>query len=120
MIGVGADCLGLVRGVWRSLHGFEAEVPPAYSRDWAESSGEETLLGAASRHLSLIALADMQPGDVLIFRIRPSVPAKHAGILATAGTFIHAMEGGAACEVPLVPWWRRRIAGVFRFRAIDN
>jgi NlpC/P60 family putative phage cell wall peptidase len=116
--GVGADCLGLVRGVWRSLHGFEAEAPPAYSRDWAEASGEETLLGAAAKHLVPIEIADMQPGDILIFRYRPNVPAKHAGILVTADTFVHAMEGAAACEVPLGPWWRRRIAGVFAFRGV--
>jgi hypothetical protein len=28
---------------------------------------------------------------------------------------IHAMEGTAASEVALSAWWRRRIAGVFRF-----
>ncbi len=113
--GVGADCLGLVRGVWRGIRGVEAEVPPAYSRDWAEAAGEETLLAAAGRHLRPVAIADVQPGDVVIFRFRPNMPAKHTGILVSATTFVHAMEGGAACEVTLSPWWRRRIAGVFAF-----
>ena len=27
--GVGCDCLGLVRGVWRALHGAEPEATPA-------------------------------------------------------------------------------------------
>ena len=27
LIGVGADCLGLVRGVWRNLYGYDAEKP---------------------------------------------------------------------------------------------
>jgi NlpC/P60 family putative phage cell wall peptidase len=118
LIGVGADCLGLVRGVWRGLYGCDAELPPAYSRDWAEATAEETLLGAAGRHLRSIEKADMQPGDVLIFRFRSQLPAKHAGILVTPDSFVHAMEGGAACEVPLGPWWRRRIAGVFAFETI--
>ena len=26
--GAGADCLGLVRGVWREIHGRDAELPP--------------------------------------------------------------------------------------------
>src|SRR5262249_34925030 len=39
--GIGTDCLGLVRGVWRALHGPEAEVVPAYARDWAEATGIE-------------------------------------------------------------------------------
>ncbi len=116
--GVGADCLGLVRGVWRSLHGRDAELPPAYSRDWAEASGCETLLAAAGRHLEVRTTDAMLPGDILIFRFRADVPAKHAGILATPTTFVHAMEGAAACEVPLGHWWRRRIAGVFAFPGV--
>src|SRR5688572_27964758 len=49
--GVGCDCLGLVRGVWRALHGGEPEATPAYTRDWAEASGIESLAEAARRHL---------------------------------------------------------------------
>ena len=118
LAGVGADCLGLVRGVWRGLNGCDAEAPPPYSRDWAEALGEETLIAAADRHLVRNAAGGMLPGDVLIFRFRPSSPAKHAGILATEATFVHAMEGGLACEVPLSLWWRRRIAAVFTFPGV--
>ncbi len=50
--GVGTDCLGLVRGVWRDVYGSDAEMPPAYSRDWAEAAGEETMLAATSRYHS--------------------------------------------------------------------
>ena len=32
--GVGCDCLGLVRGIWREAFGAEPEVPPAYAPDW--------------------------------------------------------------------------------------
>ena len=120
LAGVGADCLGLVRGVWRRLHGAEAELPPAYSRDWAEAAGMETLLAAAGRHLLAIDIARMQPGDVLVFRFRAGVPAKHAGILVAPAIFVHAMEGAAACEVPLAAWWRRHIAGVFAFPGIRD
>jgi NlpC/P60 family putative phage cell wall peptidase len=35
--GVGCDCLGLVRGVWRAFYGDEPEVTPAYASDWAEA-----------------------------------------------------------------------------------
>ena len=41
--GVGTDCLGLVRGVYRELNGQEAEAPPAYSRDWGETGPREGL-----------------------------------------------------------------------------
>ncbi|MEL6794106.1 MAG: peptidase P60, partial [Pseudomonadota bacterium] len=42
--GVGADCLGLIRGVWRELYGAEPEAPPPYSREWGESDRDEPLL----------------------------------------------------------------------------
>jgi NlpC/P60 family putative phage cell wall peptidase len=113
--GVGADCLGLVRGVWRELYGCDAEAPPPYSRDWAEAGGIETMLAAAGRHLQSIPVGDAHAGDVLVFRLRAGTVAKHAAILTSATSMIHAMEGSAACEVPLSAWWRRRIAGAFRF-----
>jgi NlpC/P60 family putative phage cell wall peptidase len=113
--GIGADCLGLVRGVWRDVYGRDAETPPAYSRDWAEARGQETMLEAAGRHLSAVEISDLQAGDVVVFRLRAGTVAKHAAIVSGAGTMIHAMEGGPACEVALSPWWLRRIAGAFQF-----
>ena len=38
MIGSGADCLGLVRGVWRNLIGDEPERIPAYTEDWSDGA----------------------------------------------------------------------------------
>jgi NlpC/P60 family putative phage cell wall peptidase len=113
--GIGADCLGLIRGLWRDLYGCDAEEAPAYSRDWAEASGRETLLVAARRHLREIAIENAAPGDVLVFRLRPGAMAKHAGILASATTMIHAMEGCVTAEVALGRWWRRRMAAAFAF-----
>ena len=47
--GIGCDCLGLVRGVWRAVIGEEPERAPAYAPDWAEASGRESLADAAAR-----------------------------------------------------------------------
>lgn len=115
---VGADCLGLVRGVWRDIYGSEAECPPPYSRDWAEATGIESMLDAAGRHMRFNADGDFQPGDVLIFRMRAGTVAKHAGLAVSVDTMVHAMEGGPATEVVLSRWWRRRIAGVFQFPGV--
>jgi len=115
--GIGADCLGLVRGVWREIYGREAESPPPYSRDWAETGGEEAMLAAAARHLMAIDHREAGAGDVVVFRMRAGSVAKHAAILSSPTMMIHAMEGGPACEVALSNWWRRRIAGAFRFPA---
>jgi NlpC/P60 family putative phage cell wall peptidase len=118
MPGVGADCLGLVRGVWREIYGSDAEAAPPYSRDWAEAGGEETMLAAAGRHLVAIEPAAALAGDVLIFRMRAGSVAKHAAIVSGDRTIIHAMEGAPACEVPLSRWWLRRIAGAFSFPGV--
>ena len=116
--GVGTDCLGLVRGVWREIYGSDAEAPPAYTRDWAEARQAETLLEAAARHLAQRAPADRPPGAVVVFRYRKGMPAKHVAILAGTEQFIHAIEGAPVAEVALSPWWSRRIAGVFDFPGV--
>lgn len=113
--GVGCDCLGLVRGVWRALHGAEPEALPAYAPDWAEANGDEKLAAAARRHLIEIAPAGAQAGDVLLFRWRAHLPAKHAAILSAPDRMIHAYDGAAVAEVHFAPFWRRRIAFAFRF-----
>lgn len=114
--GVGCDCLGLVRGVWRELYGSEPEAPMPYAPDWAERTGRERLLEAAERHFgAALPASALRPGDLLVFRWQDGVAAKHAGIAAPDERFIHAYEQAAVVESPLVPGWRRRIAGVFRF-----
>ena len=41
--GVGCDCLGLVRGVWRAVIGDEPERAPPYRATGPRPTGEETL-----------------------------------------------------------------------------
>jgi NlpC/P60 family putative phage cell wall peptidase len=112
--------LGLVRGVWRELYGFEAEEAPAYSRDWAEASREEHMLDAADRHFRKIPLDAAGAGDLVIFRLRNGFVAKHAAILTSPRTMVHAMEGCSVSEVAVGPWWQRRLAGAFRFPGVQN
>lgn len=116
--GVGCDCLGLVRGVWRGCVGEEPEPPPAYAPDWAEASGEEALAQAALRHLISIRTDEFGAGDILLFRWRDGFVAKHAAIASGESTMIHAHEGARVCEVALAPWWRRRLAFAFRFPGV--
>ncbi len=122
--GCGADCLGLVRGVWRAVCGAEPERPPAYAESWAEriESGDP-LLEAAQRRLVERSASTAAPGDVVLFRYAPGLPVKHCAILSRplesrAPAMIHAYAGRAVAESALVPWWRRRIAAVFSFPEI--
>ena len=45
--GVGCECLGLARGVWRDLVGAEPPPIPPYSRDWGETGTREALADGA-------------------------------------------------------------------------
>jgi NlpC/P60 family putative phage cell wall peptidase len=115
----GADCLGLVRGIWREVIGPEPETPPAYTPDWAEATGEERLMRAAMRHMKRLDLDDALPGDMLLFRMVARGPAKHVAILSSGsvrgGSIIHAYSGHAVCETRLTEAWTSKLAGAFRF-----
>ncbi len=116
--GVGCDCLGLVRGVWRALIGKEPERAPPYAPDWAEAAREERFAQAAARHLVAIERDAFREGDVLLFRWRATFPAKHAAIVTAHDLMVHAHDGAAVAEVFIAPWWWRRLAFAFRFPGV--
>ncbi len=115
--GIGCDCLGLLRGLWREIHGAEPEQVPAYSPDWSEPQGQEHLWQAALRHMPP-ATGVLAAGDVLLFRMRAGGVAKHLGLVSATGeapAFIHAYSGHGVVESPLSAPWARRIAARFLF-----
>ena len=118
--GAGCDCLGLVRGVWRELYGDEPQETGAYSPDWAEATRQERLADAGFRHLVHIGVQDFATGDVLLFRWRANVPAKHCAIATSRETMIHAHDGARVCEVALSVFWKRRIAYAFRLPGVAH
>jgi NlpC/P60 family putative phage cell wall peptidase len=113
--GIGCDCLGLIRGVWRAFYGAEPEPLSAYTADWAEATGRETLAEAGARHLVAENLDGALRGDVVLFRWQDGLPAKHAAILISSERFIHAHQGAAVASAAFGSWWRRRAAYAFRF-----
>lgn len=114
--GAGADCLGLLRGVWREMFGAEPEAVPVYSGDWSEPQRAEVLWAAAARHLVEKPVAETAPGDVILFRMRAGSVAKHLGIVGSGGrSFIHSYSGHGVVESALSAPWRRRIAAIFEF-----
>jgi NlpC/P60 family putative phage cell wall peptidase len=108
--GAGCDCLGLILGVWREVHGAEPAPVPPYTPDWSEPSGEERLWDAAAR---LLPPGRGVPGDLLLFRVRPGAVAKHLGIQSAPQAFIHAMSGHGVLESPLSAPWAARIVARF-------
>jgi len=75
---------------------------------------------AARRHLVEIPCTAFLAGDVLLFRWRRHLPAKHAGIAVSKAAMIHAQEGAAVTEVALSQWWLRHLAAAFRFPGIEH
>ncbi len=113
--GVGCDCLGLVMGVWQAVCGALPEQPRDYAADWAEADGTDRLLEAARKYCSEKAPERLAAGDLILFRWRPGLAAKHCAIALDADRMIHAYEGHAVLISPLGAHWKRRIAGVFAF-----
>jgi NlpC/P60 family putative phage cell wall peptidase len=112
--------LGFCVAFGRAVIGPEPEQPDPYSPDWAEAGGSEALMQAAQRHLLPLSDCTFAGGDVLLFRFRKNVPAKHIGIATSATQMIHAHEGACVAEVPIVPFWRRRIAATFSFPRVED
>lgn len=116
--GCGADCLGLLRGIWRELYGEEASAVPAYTSDWSEPQGDEHLWRALQERLLAKPLDDEADGDVILFRMRDRGVAKHLGLQSRIGDtarFIHAYSGHGVLETALSAPWQRRIVARFAF-----
>jgi NlpC/P60 family putative phage cell wall peptidase len=113
--GVGCDCLGLVRGVWRELYGPEPMPVPPYSRDWGETGAREPLAEAAHKVMPEVPVTDLPLGALTLFRMRTGAVAKHCGIVSAPDRFIHAYERTGVIEERLDSAWRRRLAFAFLF-----
>jgi NlpC/P60 family putative phage cell wall peptidase len=115
VIGVGCDCLGLARGVWREMVGPEPISIPPYSRDWGETGPREVLVEGARATMIEIAPPEAGSGALLLFRMRPGAIVKHIGIVLPESRLIHTYERLGVIEEALTPAWRRRTAFAFLF-----
>jgi NlpC/P60 family putative phage cell wall peptidase len=113
--GLGTDCLGLLVGVYTAIYGKPDAVIPAYSQGWDEVARREDMLIAAEKYLVPCTDGIYEPGNVLVFRMKPGAVAKHCAIVTEPERMIHAYQNLSVTEVYLVPYWKSRIAGVFKF-----
>mgnify|MGYP001377256055 CR=1 FL=1 len=113
-LGAGCDCLGLLRGVWRSLYGSEPVAVPAYRPDWRGDNQPAALREAAERFLSALD-GPAEGGQVVLFRLGGAVEPRHCGIMVSPTRFIHAQEHLGVVEANLTAGWARRVSGRYRF-----
>ena len=113
-LGAGCDCLGLLRGVWRTLYGDEPLDVPAYRADWRDAAHRNELRAAAEQ--LLVRAERPAAGQVLLFRLG-RVP-RHCGITVATDRFIHAQEGLGVVEANLTEGWAKRIAGRYDFPGV--
>ncbi len=103
----GCDCLGLVRGIWRNVVGSEPRPVPSYSSRWDEVDKTEILLNTVK---DLFDETDVpQTGDVLVFRTRRGVVAKHCAIMTEHNRMVHSYNNIGVMECYIVPWWKSRL-----------
>lgn len=109
--GIGCDCLGLILGVGRELGVVLPKTIPAYSANWRDPVSGEQLERMADRHLKRQRPGEAAPGDILLFRMRRDLPAKHCAILIAPDQMIHAQEGVGTIQLAYdIPWQRRLVA----------
>lgn len=114
---VGVDCIGLVVGVAKALG-----IPHADRTDYGRTPNPAMMRAALAEQLETIAFKDVLPGDILWFRVA-SDP-QHIGIVTTCDPMkmVHSYSRAqvmACVEQPVDGFWRKRVAGSFRFRGID-
>jgi NlpC/P60 family putative phage cell wall peptidase len=112
--GVGCDCLGLLRGVWRELHGAEPLAVPAYRAAGPDPDNDGAMRRAAEQCLVRVD-GPIAAGQVVLFQLGGQAEPRHCGIMISDRRFIHAQEHFGVVEANLGAAWARRISGRYRF-----
>lgn len=117
--GIGVDCAGLVLGTAHDLAMTDFAVS-AYSR--VSTDNEVMRVFTEELHMTPIAFADAQAGDVLhiVFMV-DNKPQHHTAIATGEGTMIHAysLSPHKVIEHRIDALWRSRIRGAYRFPGVE-
>lgn len=113
--GVGVDCVGLIRGVYRELYGVEPPELINYSADWGDSNGNEDMMLAAYKYLEPVPLDQLGAGHVILVRWKEKRVAKHCMIMTGDNRAIHAYNRSPVTEINLNDWWTQKIVYAFAF-----
>ena len=115
--GRGASCQMLAASLYRATGWLSPdEVIPEVPMSHARSSDRSLLMewiGSRADLLPVESMDDLQPGDLLAFRMPRTV--HHAGVYLGCGLFVQAIEGPGVVISPLADaTWSSRFAGGWR------
>ena len=113
-MGVGCDCLGLVRGVWGNIYDLNAPAIPPYAQFGKDPIGALQLLDAAKFYLEPVQKNPL-PGLVILFQLHQKLPPRHCGIVSLNNRFIHAKERQGVIQTDLCSGWHKRIHSIYTF-----
>ncbi len=100
--GVGTDCGGMVKGVYKALGAEVRDVPINYARTPANDIIEKVLAKRA------VKTNDPKPGDIILFTLLREP--QHLGIYTESGGVIHAYQPfGKVVEHSMDDKWKRRV-----------
>lgn len=122
VLGVGVDCVGLLRGVYSRLTGEQIENPENYSGAWHIHRSEEKLYETLRDRFCLKekCFETALPGDILIFGVGKG-PAAHAAILSFGNRIVHSYrEIGKVVENQLDNKWLKRVRFCFEFPGVTD
>lgn len=114
--GIGADCIGVVRGSLAALGIAARGIPANYSR----GPDPDALQAAveASDQLGEIAPAAAQPGDLLLFRVKRDP--RHFALLVAADELLHSDVTAGVVRVPFSAGWRARLLRAWRLIDLED
>jgi cell wall-associated NlpC family hydrolase len=119
----GVDCIGLVIGIISELNICDENGCPLskYDRiDYSMSPQTSKLTECFSLYLDSVDLAEINPGDILLFKFWQEP--QHVGIISdypTGGLGLIHCHSNSRCvvEQPLSNTWIRMITHIYRFRS---
>lgn len=124
LIGVGCDCVGLIRGV-----GFACDVLPRRDAEWklfnayGRRPNPRRMLEGMRTFLVEIKTGDQQVGDIAWIEWRDDLP-MHLAILAEHNdrpTLIHSYSDvGRVVEHGLSQQWADRVVSWWRYPGVDQ
>jgi NlpC/P60 family putative phage cell wall peptidase len=116
--GVGADCVGFLKGVALETGLITPELAALLPRDYSRQPSAGELRRLTSRHLRLVPFGSRAPGDVVLMRFAEEP--QHLGMLTQVSPVdyvIHCAQHGVLAH-RLDSVWRARIVRVYRFPAL--